>query len=489
MNAQGLLTLQGSLPGTRKISIARDLSTFPNAVACDPDNGAFIIQAAGVPQAPAPYNGGGNLPQPNSVSFQDGYFFYTIAQGFVYASPINSIGTINALTFIALQAKSDVTTLRGIPFNGWMWFFTNGHCEIWTDAGNGAPQFPYQRYQVLEQGLVQSGAIAGFEVGFGELIWASQDYAVYWATPGVVQPTKISTPDLERLIEQQIRLGNQLEAHTYIFSGKKFWVLSSPSWSWEFNLSTKKWNERGSLQQLLGVQGRWRATNGHPAFNKWVVGDQLSGNMLWNDVANYTEFTVPQLMRLESAPVIDFPNETRIARADFNYDWGTGLVVASLSTQVLGASAGAGGAVRLNVMSTLGMNTNDQSAVSGIGGTVEANGNFPLSVVDSSHVDLLGSVFVNPYTSGGSLTDLTAPPNAVAPSAAISWSLDGGITWGNPVIRQIGRQAKTRRQRVTVVQAGQSGPMGVRWRLDMTDPVYTAFLSGTMSSNPREIGT
>jgi hypothetical protein len=52
-------------------------------VAVDVDNGAYQLSTGG---APANYNGGGNLPQPNSVWFQDGYFFFTIADGRVFAS-------------------------------------------------------------------------------------------------------------------------------------------------------------------------------------------------------------------------------------------------------------------------------------------------------------------------------------------------------------------------------------------------------------------
>jgi hypothetical protein len=489
LDVNGNTVLLGQLPGTRKISIARDQATFPDVVAVDPDNGAFILQAAGVPQSPIVYNGGGNLPQPNSVCFQDGYLFYTISDGRCFASPINSIGTINALTFITAQAKSDVQLLRGIAFNGWLWLFTTGHAEIWQDASNAAPAFPYSRAAVLEKGLVQSAAIAGFEVGFGELLWVAQDFGVYWVSPGQTVPTKVSPPDLDALIESQVRAGNQIEAGVYAFGGKKFWTISSPAWSWEFNLGTMKWNERGSLNALLGIQTRWRATCGHPAFNKWLIGDQQSGNLFWHDVSNFTEFFAPQLMRLESGPVNNFPNETRIARADFNFTFGTGLVVNNLSLPILGTGPGAGGAVRLQLMSSAGVSINDRLNVSGVGGTIEANGSWLASLVDSQHVDLVGSVFANPFTSGGIAIDVTAPPNAQAPVAAISVSKDGGIRWGNPLIRQIGSAQKTRRQRVSIKSMGQSGPMGTRFRLDMSDPVYTAFISGTMSSDPREIGT
>jgi hypothetical protein len=99
--------------------------------------------------APVAYNGGGNLPQPNSCAFQDGYFFFTIADGRVFASGLNAL-TQNALTFITVQAKADVTLLRGIAFSGLVLLFTTGHFEAWQDAANPAPAFPYARLSIGE---------------------------------------------------------------------------------------------------------------------------------------------------------------------------------------------------------------------------------------------------------------------------------------------------------------------------------------------------
>lgn len=490
VGSDGTATLLGSLPGTKKVSIARNQNgAGADVVIVDPDNGAFVVQASGVTQAPAAYTGLGGMPQPNSVCFQDGYFFYTIASGQCFASVINSLGAINSQTFATAQAKSDVTLLRGIAFNGWLWLFTTGHCEVWNDVAGVAPQFPYARYAVIEYGLVQSSAIAGWENGFGQLLWVAQDYGVYWATPGSVSPTKVSPPDLDRLIEAQVRAGNQIEAGVYAFAGKKFWCLSSPAWSWEFNLTSEKWNERSSLAMTLGEQGRWRATCGHPAFGKWLVGDQQSGNLAWVDSANYTEMSAPQLFRVESGPVRDFPNQMRIARADFDFDFGVGVAVGTLTTPVLGASSGTNGVVRLKVLGSAGMSANDIVNVAGLGGTTEANGGWPVRIVDASHIELQGSVFANAFTSGGTVTDVTSPPNAIAPSVAISLSKDGGNNWGNPLIRALGPQSRSLRQRASVKSMGLSGPMGSRWRIDVSDPVYTGLLGGTQSSDPREQGT
>ena len=75
-----------------------------------------------------------------------------------------------------------------------------------------------------------------------------------------------------------------------------------------------------------------------------------------------------------------------------------------------------------------------------------------------------------------------------APVAAISMSKDGGLNWGNPLIRQVGQQGSGLRQRVAVKNMGLSGSMGDRWRVDISDPVDFSFFGGTQSSDPRSVG-
>jgi hypothetical protein len=127
--------------------------------------------------------------------------------------------------------------------------------------------------------------------------------------------------------------------------------------------------------------------------------------------------------------------------------------------------------------------------VSGVTGTVEANGAWTITVIDATHIELQGSVFAVAYVSGGTAVDKTTQQNVAAPKVAISMSKDGGLKWGNPLVRALGTQSNSLRQRVSVKHMGLPGPMGARWRLDITDAVYASLLGGTQSSNPQEVGT
>lgn len=486
VDTNGVVTLLGAITGTDPVSIARDLAASIDVVIVSPANGAFASTGGG---APAAYNGGGNLPQPNSVAFQDGVFHFTIADGRVFASGINAL-TQNTQTFVKLQSKADVALLRGIAFNGMMYFFTTGGCEVWQDTAAPTPAYPYTKFMTLPWGLVQQAAIAGWETGFDDLIWVAQDFNVYRLPYNTLQPgPAISPAVLNTLIEFAVKSGDTLRAGVYIAAGRKFWRLSSSTWSWEFNLATQRWAERQSFNPATGLYGVTRGVGGHNAFNKWLMGDTNSGNLLFVDATNFTEDGAPLRSRIESGPVSAFPGNTRITRADFNFVFGVGQNVANFATNVTGTASGPGGSsstIRLAVVSTAGMKTGDQGNVANVGGTVEANGTWVLTVVDPTHVDLNGSVWANAWTSGGTLTDVTAPPNMIAPVCAISCSKDGGITWDNPAIRQIGTQQRTKGVRASVKNRGRSETEGVRWRIDCSGPVYDGFLGGTMSDNALE---
>lgn len=68
-------------------------------------------------------------------------------------------------------------------------------------------------------------------------------------------------------------------------------------------------------------------------------------------------------------------------------------------------------------------------------------------------------------------------PTQTSPSVAISWSTDGGTKWSVPVVRKLGPQRSTN-VRVTVNRCGLAGPQGMKFRLDISDPVTVAFLGG-----------
>jgi hypothetical protein len=243
--------------------------------------------------------------------------------------------------------------------------------------------------------LIGPYAIAGHEDGFGTaLIWVADDNSVVQAN-GTPIPSKISPPDLERLISK-VADKTTLEASVHISGGHPKWVIKCPTFCWEFDLGSQKWNERKSY--LIDT---WRAIGGCYAFGKWLTGDTKGGRLLYVDDTNFTEFGDPLVFHIESGPVQNFPNRTKVARADFDFVTGVGIATG-------------------------------------------------------------------------------LDPIATTPSVGISWSQNLGVTWGNELVRALGRQAEPE-ARVTVLRTGMTGIQGRRWKLTVSDPVYVALMGGAQS--------
>lgn len=68
------------------------------------------------------------------------------------------------------------------------------------------------------------------------------------------------------------------------------------------------------------------------------------------------------------------------------------------SIAISGAADNGSGLIRLTVTSTSGFTTGDVRRVSGVSGTVEANGTWTITVIDGTTLDLQGSAFVNTYS-------------------------------------------------------------------------------------------
>jgi hypothetical protein len=72
-----------------------------------------------------------------------------------------------------------------------------------------------------------------------------------------------------------------------------------------------------------------------------------------------------------------------------------------------------------------------------------------------------------------------------APTVDISWSDDGGASFGNAYTRSLGNSTADTIRRVTVLNTGYSKPIGRRWKLECSDPVDFALLGASMETEIR----
>lgn len=81
-------------------------------------------------------------------------------------------------------------------------------------------------------------------------------------------------------------------------------------------------------------------------------------------------------------------------------------------------------------------------------------------------------------TSGVGTYDLSADPKV-----QISWSLDGGYTYGDPVLRRLGGPGSTK-SHPYVLNCGLSRGQGIRFRLQVSDPVHVGLNGGVIEPKP-----
>jgi hypothetical protein len=99
----------------------------------------------------------------------------------------------------------------------------------------------------------------------------------------------------------------------------------------------------------------------------------------------------------------------KLGFADFS-DWKIGQdILTELSAigasgkTITGAANNGSGLIRIT-STAHGFSTNDRIEIASVVGTVEANGKWTVTVIDADNFDLVGSTFVNAYTSGGTAT-------------------------------------------------------------------------------------
>lgn len=100
----------------------------------------------------------------------------------------------------------------------------------------------------------------------------------------------------------------------------------------------------------------------------------------------------------------------------------------TVGASVLGTANNGNGTIRLQVGSTSHFINGSSVLVQSVGGTIEANGTWMILIVDATHVDLQGSVYVNAWTSGGSMEGNDAFAVDLVGSAFVHTYISGGTT-------------------------------------------------------------
>jgi hypothetical protein len=301
----------GTVSGDGPVFMAHNMAATPDVLIVhsagmsEIDTGAASVSSFSDP----------DLPAVNSITWIDSFFVVTSESGDAYQSGVNDT------TFSSVdrqRAEADPDGLwRAIALGGDLLLMGKASIEFYGNAGNPTG-FAFSRGPVLSVGLKGPYAVAGYEPGFSDtLIFVANDNTVRKLNG--YTPEKISTPDLERLIEAVTDV-TTLEMSVYVVAGHAVAVLSSDDWTWAYDISNGSWHERQSY-----TEDRWRCRFGINAWDKWFTFDRDSGKAFQISETSRREDDQPLVVDLRSSQQHRFPGRVWVKRASFDFVTGVGI--------------------------------------------------------------------------------------------------------------------------------------------------------------------
>jgi hypothetical protein len=210
--------LLGPLTGSLPVTIARNSKTpTPDIVAVTAESGAWnLFQGA----APTPF-ADPDLPVPNSVAAHQNYLVFTIGDGRIFATDLNSVA-VNALSYTTARGP----LRRGVSFGADYIAFGKDFFQVLRDVG--ATPFPLELAATVRRGIAGTHAVAGSEEGSAAILqWAADDDTVVRYN-GAATPAIVSSADVSRAIAGAADK-SLLEASVYAANGISFWSSPIPA--------------------------------------------------------------------------------------------------------------------------------------------------------------------------------------------------------------------------------------------------------------------
>lgn len=297
-------TLAGALPGTEPVTMARNLHS-PVEVVAVADGFAYWVDLDAMAVKPYPLSsvGGTALGAVNSVDYYSGYFAFSRPGGEIFVSNLQTMD-FNELSFARAEATPD-GLLRMFSAPPLLFACGSDSIEVLQDVGSSP--YPYQRVTVMPVGLIGPWAIAGGAQEWDRTVClVAHDHTVRMLRG--VDPIVISNADVSADIEIEARAGraNLLQAQVYTHGDAAVWSLSSPTWTWEHNLSTEAWHRRRSYQpgaQHTDEAVPWRARNLVRFAKHWYAQDALDGGLIEVTSTALDEPSIARISEIDGSPI------------------------------------------------------------------------------------------------------------------------------------------------------------------------------------------
>ena len=315
INSDGTNTDLGTISGSGRVSMASSVLELCIVV---PGVAGYIYSVAGGLTAISDATYLANLSL--QVTFKDGYFLHVTTAKF-FKSNLNDGLTYDALDFAAAESLPDKIVGVHVSRNQ---AYIPGVETIEKFQSIGGSGFPYQRVtgSTIPMGVKAKFSLIDFAQTFAFVGGAKNEIPSVYLFTGSV-PEKIASPAVDKIMKDHT--DDELKAifcTTHSEGGGIFLNVHFKNRTMTYDRSQGKWHERTS-KDANGKQTNWRVNGIVSAYGKLLAMDNQSGRIGEFSNTVHTEYgtTVKRIFS-----TIPFPGQgNRISFSDLEVDCETGI--------------------------------------------------------------------------------------------------------------------------------------------------------------------
>jgi len=216
-----------------------------------------------------------------------------------FASSISDLTTYPILSFASTTGNQNFNQAI-VSLHRELYIFGTQTTEVWDNLGQANFTFGRNTSVFIEWGCAARSSLASAD---NTVFWLAQSQTggrVVMRMEGYT-PKKISNRAIDYQLSTYASVSDAI-GFTYQQEGHEFYVLTIPSAgvTWVYDTTTNLWHQRQSL--INGSQTAWFPSCQTSNYDKIIVGDQNTGNMLYLDMTSYTENGAAITRTLQSHP-------------------------------------------------------------------------------------------------------------------------------------------------------------------------------------------